>query len=56
MWADKESVLSLDGGTFTLIVWTVKLVLEDLALAVMSGLVTVFRAKRIAPSYKIRCY
>jgi hypothetical protein len=53
MWAGKESVLSLDGETFTLIVWTVKLVLGDLALAVIYGLVTVFRANRIAPPYKI---
>ena len=50
MWADKESILSLDGGTYTLIVWTVKLVLADLALAVMHGLYTVIHAKRIALS------
>jgi hypothetical protein len=49
MWADKESVLSLDGRVYTYIVWTVKLVLEDLALAVMYGLYTVIHAKRIAP-------
>jgi hypothetical protein len=48
VWADKESVLSLDGGAYTLIIWTVKLVLEDLALAVIYGLVTAFHAKRIA--------
>ena len=53
MWAGKESVLSLDGETFTLIVWTVKLVLADLALAFIYGLFTVFRANRIAPPYKI---
>ncbi|MEA5489424.1 hypothetical protein VB775_21660 [Pseudanabaena sp. CCNP1317] len=45
--------MSLDGETFTLIVWTVKLVLGDLALAFIYGLFTVFRAKRIAPPYKI---
>jgi|NOAtaT_7_FD_contig_101_28886_length_492_multi_2_in_0_out_0_1 hypothetical protein len=54
MWAGKESVLSLDGETFTLIVWTVKLVLGDLALAFIYGLFTVFRANRIAPPYKTR--
>ena len=48
MWADKESVLSLDGRVYTYIVWTVKLVLGDLALAVMYGLYTVIHAKRIA--------
>jgi hypothetical protein len=53
MWAGKESVLSLDGETFTLIVWTVKLVLGDLALAFIYGLFTVFRANRIAPPCKI---
>ena len=53
MWAGKESVLSLDGETFTLIVWTVKLVLGDLALAFIYGLFTVFRANRIAPPYAI---
>ncbi|WP_217901563.1 hypothetical protein, partial [Pseudanabaena sp. SR411] len=39
--ADKESVLSLDGRACTFIVWTVKLVLGDLALMVMYGLITV---------------
>ena len=49
MWAGQESVLSLDGGAFTLILWTVKLVLGDLAPAVIYGLVTVIHAERIAP-------
>ena len=47
-WADEESVLSLDGGTYTLIIWTVKLVLGDLAPVVMYGLATVIHTKRIA--------
>ena len=46
MWAGQESVLSLDGGAFTLILWTVKLVLGDLAPAVIYGLVTVYRDSR----------
>jgi hypothetical protein len=54
VWADKESVLSLDGGTYTLIIWTVKLVLADLALAVMYGLIPVFHAKRIAHNDSLR--
>jgi len=40
-WADKESVLSLDGRDYTFIVWTVKIVLGDLSLLVIYGLVTV---------------
>lgn len=48
MWAGQESILSLDGGAFTLILWTVKLVLGDLAPAVIYGLVTVIHAERIA--------
>lgn len=48
MWAGWESVLSLDGGAFTLILWTVKLVLADLAPAVIHGLTTVIHAERIA--------
>ena len=54
MWAGKESVLSLDDRTYTYIVWTVKLVLGDLALAVMYGLDTVIHAKRIAPQKHLR--
>jgi hypothetical protein len=49
VWAGKESILSLDDGAYTHIIWTVKLALVDLALAVMYGLVTVIHAKRIAP-------
>jgi len=37
MWAGRESVLSLDGGTFTIILVTVKLVLGDFAPAVIYG-------------------
>ena len=48
MWAGQESILSLDGGAFTLILRTVKLVLGDLAPAVIYGLVTVIHAERIA--------
>jgi hypothetical protein len=48
VWADKESILSLDGGTYTLINQTVKLVLGDLALVVIYGLATVIHTKRIA--------
>jgi len=55
MWAGQESILSLDGGAFTLILWTVKLVLGDLAPAVIYGLVTVIHAERIAhPRFLIR--
>jgi hypothetical protein len=53
VWADKESVLSLDGRAFTFIVWTVKLVLQDLALAVIYGLITVIHAKRIARADRV---
>jgi hypothetical protein len=49
VWAGKESILSLDDGAYTHIIWTVKLALVDLALAVMYGLVAVIHAKRIAP-------
>ncbi|WP_339383159.1 hypothetical protein [Phormidium tenue] len=41
--------MSLDGKAYTYIVWTVKLDLGVLTLAVMYGLVTVIHAKRIAP-------
>jgi len=53
VWADKESILSLDGGTFTLINWTVKLVLKNLALAVIYGLITAIHAKRIALTFSV---
>jgi hypothetical protein len=45
--------VSFERRTFTFIKRTVKLVLGDLALAVIYGLDTVIHAKRIALSFKL---
>jgi hypothetical protein len=48
--------VSFERRTFTFIKRTVKLVLGDLALAVIYGLDTVIHAKRIALSLKLIAY